>query len=506
MSLCCNNNDSVVDVCHFFQFYEGYIVMSHHYTVAIVGRPNVGKSTLFNRLAGKQLAIVDNMPGVTRDWREAEGALFDKRFRVIDTAGLEENFDDSIQGRMRQKTEDALEHADIVLFVVDGRAGVTPLDQHFAEWLRRQNKPVILVVNKGENDRAVANSVGEAFSFGLGDPVVVSSAHGTGMEALYDALVPHLPEESEPAYEAQCDKDEFEGIDEIEGDESFEFDQDVIDESAPIKIAIAGRPNVGKSTLLNAMVKDERVMTGPEAGITRDAITVDWEFENRAFKLVDTAGLRRAPKVQDNIEIMSVKDTMRAIRLAQVVILVIDANMLMEKQDIQIADHIVDEGRAMVIAVNKWDIVKHRTDTLDAFKHKLSKSLAQAKDVRFVTTSGLNGKNIDRLMHAVIKTYGMWNTRVPTSGLNRWLARMESQNPAPLVNGRSNRLKYITQIKTRPPTFAMWVARPKELPKSYRRFIVNGLRRDFGIESVPVRLLVRASKNPFAEKAAKRNQ
>ncbi len=482
------------------------IGMTHHYTVAIVGRPNVGKSTFFNRLAGKQLAIVDNTPGVTRDWREAEGHLFDRSFRIIDTAGLEENFDESIKGRMREKTEAGLDQADIVLFVVDGRAGVTPLDQHFADWLRRQNKPVILVVNKGENPKAVANAVGESFGFGLGEPVVISSAHGTGLEDLYDALVPHLPEEVPEEEFSKRDEEEFEGIDEVEGDEAFEFKQDEIDESVPIKLAIAGRPNVGKSTLLNALVRDERVMTGPEAGITRDAIAVDWEFEGRKFKLVDTAGLRKRPKVQDNIEKMSVQDTMRAIRLAQVVVLVIDANVIMEKQDFQIADHIVDEGRAMVICVNKWDVVKHRAETLDEFKYQLTKSLAQAKDVRFVTTSALNGKNIDRLMHEVIKTYTMWNMRVKTSGLNRWLARMESQNPAPLVGGRSNRLKYITQIKTRPPTFAMWVARPKELPKAYRRFIINGLRRDFDIPSVPIRLLVRASKNPYAEKAGKRNQ
>lgn len=479
--------------------------MTHPFTVAIVGRPNVGKSTFFNRLAGKQLAIVDDTPGVTRDWREAEGHLFDKSFRIIDTAGLEENFDSSIEGRMRQQTEAGLDQADLVLFVVDGRSGVTPLDEHFADWLRRQDKPVILVVNKAEHDKAVQNTVGESYAFGLGNPIAVSSAHGTGMEDLYDAMIPHLPEEIADVEEFEGEEENFDYLDELEGNEDFEFQQEEDDPELPIKLAIAGRPNVGKSTMLNALVNEHRVMTGPEAGITRDAIAVDWEYKERAFKLVDTAGLRRRSKVQNNIEKMSVKDTMRAIRLAQVVVLVIDANVLFEKQDLQIAEHILDEGRAMVIAVNKWDVIKHRAEVLDDFKHKLEKSLGQAKDVKFVTTSALNGKNMHRLMDAVLETYALWNTRVRTAGLNRWLARMESQNPAPLVSGRSNRLKYIAQIKTRPPTFAMWVSQPKELPKSYRRFIINGLRRDFDIPSVPIRLLVRASKNPFSDKAGKRN-
>ena len=479
--------------------------MTHQFTVAIVGRPNVGKSTFFNRLAGKQLAIVDDTPGVTRDWREAEGHLFDKSFCIIDTAGLEENFDSSIEGRMREQTEAGLDQADLGLFVVDGRSGLTPLDEHFADWLRRQDKPVILVVNKAENDKAVQNTVGESYAFGLGNPVSVSSAHGTGMEDLYDAMLPHLPEEIADIEEFEGEEENFDYLDELEGNEDFEFEQEEDNPELPIKLAIAGRPNVGKSTMLNALVNEHRVMTGPEAGITRDAIAVDWEYKERAFKLVDTAGLRRRSKVQDNIEKMSVKDTMRAIRLAQVVVLVIDANVLFEKQDLQIAEHILDEGRAMVIAVNKWDAIKHRAEVLDEFKYKLEKSLGQAKDVKFVTTSALNGKNMNRLMDAVLETYALWNTRVRTAGLNRWLARMESQNPAPLVSGRSNRLKYIAQIKTRPPTFAMWVSQPKELPKSYRRFIINGLRRYFDIPSVPIRLLVRASKNPFSDKAGKRN-
>jgi len=480
--------------------------MSQPYTIAIVGRPNVGKSTLFNRLAGKQLAIIDDTPGVTRDWREAEGFLFDKSFRVIDTAGLEENFDDSIQGRMRKQTEAGIAQADLILFVVDGRAGVTPLDEHFADWLRRQNKPVILVINKGENEKAVQNTLAESYGFGLGEPVILSSAHGVGLDDLYNVVAPHIPDEDEEEQDSEehgagegDEEDIPDNLDAIEGDEEFEFEDESDDPETPIKVAIVGRPNVGKSTLLNALLKDERVMTGPEAGITRDSIAVDWEYEGRSFKLVDTAGLRKNPKVQDAIEKMSVKDTMRAIRLAQVVILVLDANMLLEKQDLQIAQHIVEEGRAMIIALNKWDTIKNKDEVREELHYKLDTSLAQAKDVRYVTTSALNGRNIDRLMGEVMKTYELWNTRIRTAGLNRWLARMESQNPAPLVGGRSNRLKYITQIKTRPPTFAMWVARPKELPKAYRRFIVNGLRKDFNIPSVPIRLLVRASKNPFVK-------
>jgi GTP-binding protein len=477
------------------------------FTVAFVGRPNVGKSTFFNRLAKKQLAIVDDTPGVTRDWREAEGYLFDKIIRIIDTAGLEESFDDSIQGRMRKQTEAGLALADVVVFMIDGRAGLTPLDEHFADWLRRRDVPVILCLNKAENDKAVQTAKAESYALGLGDPVCVSAAHGDGLGDFYNALLPFMPEEGADSEDDDAVSDleeDLEALDEIEGDEDYEFvagDQEEIeDETKPIKIAIVGRPNVGKSTLLNAIVNDERVMTGPEAGITRDAVTVDWDFEGRAFKLVDTAGMRRTSKVQDKIEKMSVFDSMRAIRLAQVVVLVLDGHDMLEKQDLQIAEHVINEGRALVLAVNKWDEITDRQDRREELEYKLGKSLAQLKDVPYVTTSAINKSNIERLLRTVVGTYGQWNIRVKTAGLNRWLGRMESQNPAPMVEGRSNRLKYITQIKTRPPTFAMWVSRAQSLPQSHRRFIVNGLRRDFGIEGVPVRLLVRESKNPFMDK------
>lgn len=466
-------------------------------SIAIVGRPNVGKSTLFNRLAGKHLAIVDDTPGVTRDWRDAEGHLFDQTFRIIDTAGLEESFDDSIFGRMRKQTEAGLKHADVVIFMVDGRSGITPLDGHFADWLRKQKKPVILVVNKAEHDKAVMSAMAEAYSLGLGDPVQVSSAHGIGMEELYHALIPYFDEiESEDDVE-ETDIINEDALDELEGLEDFEFHQEEDDPEKPIKIAIVGRPNVGKSTLLNAIVQDERVMTGPEAGITRDAVAVDWEYSGRPFRLVDTAGMRRKSKVVDNIEKMSVEDAMRAVRLAQVVILVIDANTPFDKQDLQIAAHIVEEGRALVIAINKWDTIAEKNELIEELKYKLEKSLGQVKDIRMSMISALNGRNIHKLLGSVLETYTFWNARTPTGKLNRWLSRMETQNPAPLVAGRQNRLKYITQIKTRPPTFALWVSHPKELPQSYRRFLTNGLRRDFDIQSVPIRLLVRTSKNPY---------
>ncbi|MGH1399017.1 MAG: ribosome biogenesis GTPase Der [Alphaproteobacteria bacterium] len=476
------------------------------FTLALIGRPNVGKSTLFNRFAGKKLAIVDDTPGVTRDWREAEGWLFNRQLRIIDTAGLEENFDDSIEGRMRAQTEAALAEADALLFIVDGRAGMTPLDLHFAQYLRKQNKPVILAVNKCENENAANAGIAEAYGLGLGEPYAISAEHNIGMDEIYNALTPHYPEEDEE--EEDNEKNEHAipaNIDDLEGVEDFEFtdtEADEPDETKPIKIAIVGRPNVGKSTLLNAIVEEHRVMTGPEAGITRDAIAVDWEHESkyhgtRKFKLVDTAGMRRTSRVQDKIERMSVEDSLRAIRLAQVAILVIDANNPLEKQDLQIAEHIINEGRALVIAVNKWDAIKDREDKLEDIKWLLENSLAQVKDIPYQTMSAKNGKNIGKLMDRVLTTYTIWNKRVKTAKLNQWLARMESQNPAPLIGGRSNRLKYITQIKTRPPTFAMWVSQPDKLADTYRRFIINGLRRDYDIPGVPIRLLVRTSKNPY---------
>ncbi len=470
------------------------------FTLAIVGRPNVGKSTLFNRLAGKKLAIVDDTPGVTRDWREAPAQLYDQAFTILDTAGLEEHFDDSIQGRMRKQTEEALKRADVILFLIDGRMGLTPIDEHFASFLRKQKKPVILGVNKCENERASIAGVGEAHKLGFGTPLQLSAEHNIGIQELYEALTPFFPEE-EIEYVPDDDVGDIDedALDALEGNLDFELPEEPEEDDKPIKIAIVGRPNVGKSTLLNALVKDNRVMTGPEAGITRDAIAVDWEYKDTKIKLVDTAGMRKKARVDNNIEQMSVEDTMRAIRLAQIVILVVDANSPLEKQDLQIADHVLKEGRALILAVNKWDSVKDRDDLLDSIQYRLETGLAQVKKLPFVTISAKNGRNLNLLMDRVLITYGIWNRRVKTAKLNRWLAARESQNPAPMVEGRSNRLKYIAQINTRPPTFAMWVSQSQELPGTYRRYITNALREDFDLPGVPVRLLIRKSKNPFSD-------
>ncbi len=484
------------------------------FTIAIVGRPNVGKSTLFNRLAKKKLAIVDDTPGVTRDWRDAEGYLFDQKIRIIDTAGLEESFDDSIEGRMRRQTEDGIAQADAVLFLIDGREGVTPIDEHFAGWLRKQSsrkkgnkpKPVVLAVNKAETDKAVASGMAEAYGLGFGQPIPISSAHGIGIEDLYHAFEPYFPEDDEEIEDGLDQLPDIENLDDLEGSEDFDFAALEIqedDEEKPIKIAIVGRPNVGKSTLLNALLEEHRVMTGPEAGITRDAIAVDWEYDGRKIKLVDTAGMRRKSKIDHNIEKMSVEDSLRAIRLAQVVVLVIDAENILEKQDLQIADHVLSEGRALVLAINKWDLMKQEEDkkeTLALINYKMETSLGQVRDIPSVSISAIKNRNLGFLMQTILDTYTLWNKRVPTAKMNRWLAARESQNPAPLYEGRSNRLRYITQINIRPPTFAVWVSRPKSLPETYKRYLMNGLREDFGLKGIPLRLLVRTSNNPFGKK------
>ncbi|HNQ91504.1 MAG TPA: ribosome biogenesis GTPase Der [Alphaproteobacteria bacterium] len=476
--------------------------------IAIVGRPNVGKSTLFNRLTGKQLAIVDDTPGVTRDWREADGRLLDQKIRLIDTAGLEEKFDDSMEARMRKQTELALKHADVILFVVDGRAGLTPMDEHFAKWLRRQKKPVLLLVNKCEQDKVLEEARMEAFSLGLGDPIAMSAAHGIGMDELYARLIPHFPAEEEIVAE-ENDGQKFwseEDLDRLEGDESFEF-LDLADEEEesgilsekPIRIALVGRPNAGKSTLMNALLEEDRVITGPEAGLTRDAIAVDWMWGNQKFRLVDTAGLRRKSKIEKKLEKMAVDDTLRAIRLSQIVYLLVDSQMPLEKQDLQIADLVIREGRVLVIGINKWDLVKDRTEKLEEIKDILKNSLAQVPDIPLVTLSALREQNLDKLMDAGITAYKTWNKRVSTGKLNRWLEKKTSQYPPPLVSGRPNRLRFMSQINTRPPTFAVWVSKPDDLPDTYKRYLINALRQDYDLGGVPIRILLRKSKNPFAE-------
>ena len=474
--------------------------------IAVVGRPNVGKSTLFNRLTGKQLAIVDDTPGVTRDWRESDGKILDKKIRVIDTAGLEEKFDDSMEARMRKQTEAALGHCDVVLFVVDGRAGLTPMDGHFALWLRKQKKPIILITNKCERDDIADTARAEAYTLGLGDPIAFSSAHGIGMDELYQALMPYFPT-AEIAEENIEDGRIFfkdEELDKLEGDEDFDFlnvavEDESLEASKPIRIAIVGRPNAGKSTLMNALLEEDRVITGPEAGLTRDSIAVDWEWGGQKFRLVDTAGLRKKARIEHRLEKMAVEDTLRAIRLSQIVFLLVDSETPLEKQDLQIADHVIREGRVLVLGINKWDLIKDKSEKLTSIRQILSQSLAQIPDVPVVTLSALREQNLDALMDTAIKTYKTWNKRVSTGRLNRWLAARTSQHPPPLVNARPNRMRFMTQINVRPPTFALWASKPDDLPDTYKRYLINSLREDYDLPGVPIRLMMRKSKNPFAD-------
>lgn len=456
--------------------------------VLICGRPNVGKSTLFNRLVGKRLAIVDDVPGVTRDVREGEGRIADLRFTVIDTAGLEDAAT-GLESRMSARTEEAIESADVVFFLIDARAGVTPLDRHFAGILRRRNTPVYLVANKCEG-RAGAGGLGEAYALGLGDPLPVSAEHGEGMAELYDALKPLVDERQEEIASAAT----------TDGTDNADIDDGDPEKgpAGPLQLAIVGRPNVGKSTLVNRLLGEERMLTGPEAGITRDAIASTWSYKGRDVRLVDTAGLRRKARVEQKIETLSANDTLRAIRFAQVVALVIDANEGLEKQDLTIARNVIDEGRALVLVVNKWDAVEDRAKTLAAIEDRLMTSLPQVRGFPVITLSAMTGRGIDTFMKGVFDIFEIWNAHVPTAKLNRWLEAMLESHPPPLVGGRRIRIRYMTQPKTRPPTFAVFANRADKLPESYVRYMVNGLREAFGLVGVPIRILMRKGKNPYA--------
>jgi GTP-binding protein len=444
--------------------------------VAIIGRPNVGKSTLFNRLSGKRLALVDDTPGVTRDRREAEATLAGVPFRVIDTAGLEDVHDASMEARMRAQTEQAIRDADVALFVVDAREGVSALDTLVAQDLRKQKTPIIVVANKAEG-RAGIPGIGEAYGLGFGTPIAISAEHGDGMGDLFDALQPYIEGRGPDG-----DGDDEEG-------------------SGRIHVAIVGRPNAGKSTLMNALLGEERVLTAPEAGTTRDAISVDFDHGDHKFRLIDTAGLRRRARVSAKLEQMAVDDTLRAIRLAHVVILMLDAEAVLDKQDLTIARWVLEEGRAMVIAVNKWDAVADRKASLQRLSDRLQTSLPQVVGIPTVTISALREQKLDALLNSVIKIYEVWNRRVSTGQLNRWLEAMKDAHSPPLANGRTNKLRYMTQVKARPPTFALFVSQPDQLPDSYQRYLVNGLREPFGLQGVPIRLLLRGSggKNPYAD-------
>ena len=455
-------------------------------TVAILGRPNVGKSTLFNRLVGKRLAIVEPEPGVTRDWKEGEAQLAGVRFRLLDTPGLEDAKAGTIEASMRVQAERALALADVALLVFDGREGITPLDSHFANWLRTTGKPVIIVANKSEGREGLARAM-EGFSLGLGEPVAISAEHGEGMAALYEALAPYI--EPGGLDDKTAITGDFDGLVD-DGEEEVP--------TGPLRLAIVGRPNVGKSTLVNCLLGEERVLTGPEPGVTRDAIPVDWSHDGRPVRLVDTAGLRRRSQVIARIERMSVEATERAVRLAEVVVLVVDSTVMLERQDLTIARHVVEEGRALVIAANKWDLIDDPAAALALLNDRIERSLPQIKGVPTVTVSALTGANKGRLMRAVFRAYEVWKKRVPTGELNRWLADLTERHPPPAVRGRALRLRYMTQTKARPPTFVLFASRPDSVPDSYLRYVENGLRRDFGLDGTPIRISLRGSDNPYA--------
>jgi GTP-binding protein len=443
-------------------------------TVAIVGRPNVGKSTLFNRLVGQRLALVDDRPGVTRDRREGDANLLGLEFRSVDTAGYEDEDAATLPGRIRQQTEAAVQGADVALFLIDAREGLTPLDEEIGRWLRTGATPVIVAANKAEGRGGEAGRL-EAFALGLGEPLAISAEHGEGVVDLFEALRPHIEKEAKPTAQAG-------EVDEPPG---------------PLKLAIVGRPNAGKSTLVNRMLGEERMITGPEAGITRDSIAVEWDWQGRSVQLVDTAGLRKRAKVDDKLERLSVADTRRSIDRSEVVLLLLDATRGLEVQDLKIADATVEEGRVLIIAVNKWDVAENASSLFNGIKAALDEGLSQLKGVPVLTVSAKTGKGIDQILKVAFELREAWSQRVGTGELNRWFAEAIEANPPPAPKGKRIKLRYVTQVKTRPPAFVVFGNRTDELPDSYRRYLVNALRRDLELGPVPLRLSFRGSRNPF---------
>ena len=456
------------------------------FTVAIVGRPNVGKSTLFNRLVGKRLALVDDLPGVTRDRREGRAQLGDLAFTAIDTAGLEEAAPESLRGRMQEQTEAAISAADAVLFLIDARAGATPGDRVFADLVRKSGKPSILIANKSEGSAGEAGVL-EAYELGLGEPIAISAEHGEGLTDLYAGLRAALPDSTALAAE-------------VEQRGSGDAIEQKIAERKPIRIAVVGRPNCGKSTLVNRLLGEERLLTGPEAGITRDAIAVDLIWQDQPFRVHDTAGLRRRARVEEKLEKLSVADALNAVRFAEVVVLLMDAQAPFEEQDLRIADLIEREGRALVIGMNKWDRIEPRAGIIKNLREETDHWLPQVKGVPVVAVSGLTGAGLDRLMQAVVDAHAVWNRRVGTSALNRWIAEVLASHPPPAVSGRRIRLDYITQPKSRPPSFVLFTSRADALPDAYRRYLVNSLRETFDLPGTPIRLALREKKNPYARR------
>jgi GTP-binding protein len=451
---------------------------------AIIGRPNVGKSTLFNRLVGQKLALVDDTPGVTRDRREGQGKLGDLEFTIIDTAGLDEGAKGSLTARMQEQTETAIGLADALMFVIDARAGLTPNDRAFADFARRADKPVVLVANKSEGKHGEAGAM-ESYALGLGEPIQISAEHGEGLSDLYDALRALMPEPVE-------DKQEFDDDDIIESDEDLS--------KRPIRVAIVGRPNAGKSTLINHLLGEERLLTSAEAGTTRDSISVEITWQGREFRVFDTAGLRRRSRIEEKLEKLSVADALRAVRFAEVVVLMMDSQNKFEEQDLRIADLIEREGRALVIAVNKWDLMGRQASLVAGLRTEVDHLLPQVKGVPIVAVSGLMGEGIDRLMKAIEEAYAVWNRRVPTASLNRWFEQAVDANPPPAVSGRRLKLNYVTQTKARPPSFVVFCSRADAVPESYLRYLVNSLRSFFDLPGTPVRVTLREKANPFAHK------